>query len=174
MPAVKWRRLLLCTAAAVIVGVVGGWSSVAGAQEPCGGTFTGPGFCDLPPRTVHAVDAAGSGGAGILLLVDSCSAVVSREGDVLFGCPGDTATAADIGAPPGSAGVAGYGLLRVVSSSPIPAQVASAGTVAILTPPGVPDSSSLVPDAVAAAWPVFLALSAFVIGLVVFRKVRRA
>jgi len=64
------------------------------------------GFCTLEPARFHAVSPSSNDGFGLVFFdVSSCSSLVSRRGDYLVGCPGDSPSPFPL--PDGTAGVVG-------------------------------------------------------------------
>lgn len=86
-------------------------------------------FCELDAALFHLAEGT-AGGTGLLTVSDAeCSDIVGRSGELLFGCPGDPFTAAQVGAPDGTVGAGGALPVSIRFSSPRPAMVASASEV---------------------------------------------
>jgi hypothetical protein len=83
--------------------------------------------CVTDPALFHVADGA-PGVAGIVSFgLGDCSTIVARTGQFSFGCPGDTLTASQFGAPEGSAGVAGSLPISVRFTEPQSVFVGSGG-----------------------------------------------
>nr|DAU79847.1 MAG TPA: hypothetical protein [Inoviridae sp.] len=106
--------------------------------------------CEVGPSRFFVVRSTSDlNGNGLITFDSSVCDTVIRSGGGSFGCPGDSLTAAEVGAPDGSVGVAGALPVSIQFREPVTVFAGGSGTVEVAAAEsviGVASTSTLLPS----------------------------